>query len=52
MGTGAGRYVGQPLNNTNPLRRDTILIPAFSYLVIRFVTDNRAYPPFFKSLLI
>lgn len=41
MGTGAGRYIGQPLNSTNPLRRDTVLIPAYSYLVLRFVTDNR-----------
>lgn len=43
MGTGAGRYIGQTLNNTNPLRRDTVLIPAYSYLVLRFVTDNREY---------
>jgi len=40
MGTGAGRYIGQQLNSTNPLRRDTILIPAYSYMVLRFVTDN------------
>jgi hypothetical protein len=41
MGTGGGRYIGQALNNTNPLRRDTILIPAYSYMVLRFVVDNR-----------
>lgn len=40
MGSGAGRYIGQELNNTNPLRRDTILIPAYSYMVLRYVTDN------------
>jgi iron transport multicopper oxidase len=41
MGTQAGRYVGQQLNNTNPLRRDTVLIPAYSFLVLRFAVDNR-----------
>jgi len=41
MGEGAGRYSGQELNATSPLRRDTILIPAYSWMVLRFVTDNR-----------
>ena len=41
MGRGAGRYGGQELNATSPLRRDTILIPAYSWVVLRFVTDNR-----------
>jgi len=40
MSTGLGRYTGEPLNATNPLRRDTFLIPAYSWMVIRFVTDN------------
>ncbi|KAI0092237.1 multicopper oxidase 2A [Irpex rosettiformis] len=40
MGTGAGRYQGQALNSTNPLRRDTMVIPAYSYMVLRFITDN------------
>jgi len=40
MGTGAGRYIGQALDNSNPPRRDTILIPSYSYVVLRFVTDN------------
>lgn len=40
MGTGAGRYTGQELNATSPLRRDTILIPAYSWVVLRFITDN------------
>jgi FtsP/CotA-like multicopper oxidase with cupredoxin domain len=41
MGEGAGRYSGQELNATSPLRRDTILTPANSWVVLRFVTDNR-----------
>src|SRR6267142_2809035 len=41
MGEGAGRYSGQELNATSPLRRDTILIPANSWVILRFVTDNR-----------
>ncbi|KAI0696184.1 multicopper oxidase 2A [Cytidiella melzeri] len=40
MGTDVGRYQGQSLNATNPLRRDTFLIPAYSWMVIRFVIDN------------
>ncbi|KAH9991861.1 multicopper oxidase 2A [Russula vinacea] len=40
MGSGGGRYIGQELNATSPLRRDTILIPAYSWVVLRFVTDN------------
>jgi hypothetical protein len=41
MGTGAGRYTGQQLNATAPLQRDTVLIPAYSWMVLRFITDNR-----------
>lgn len=48
MGGGAGRYDGQELNTTSPLNRDTILIPAYSWVVLRFVTDNREHP-FFSS---
>ncbi|KAI9439400.1 multicopper oxidase 2A [Lactarius psammicola] len=40
MGIGAGRYNGQELNATSPLRRDTILIPAYNWVVLRFITDN------------
>ncbi|KAH8994229.1 multicopper oxidase 2A [Lactarius akahatsu] len=40
MGIGPGRYTGQALNATSPLRRDTILIPAYNWVVLRFVTDN------------
>jgi len=36
MGTGAGRYTGQEFNTTSPLRRDTMLIPAFSWVVLRY----------------
>ncbi len=43
MGSGAGRYNGQELNATSPLRRDTVLIPAYSWVVLRFVTDNREH---------
>ena len=43
MGTGAGRYTGEDFNTTSPLRRDTILIPAFSWVVLRYVTDNREH---------
>jgi hypothetical protein len=46
MGSGAGRYSGQELNATSPLRRDTVLIPAYSWTVLRFVTDNRERPSF------
>ena len=41
MGTGAGRYTGQELNATAPLQRDTVVIPAYSWIVLRFITDNR-----------
>ncbi|KAL4246950.1 multicopper oxidase family protein [Abortiporus biennis] len=40
MGTAPGRYVGQALNTKNPLRRDTMVIPAYNWMVLRFVTDN------------
>ncbi|CAL1697520.1 unnamed protein product [Somion occarium] len=40
MGTGSGRYIGQPLNTKSPLRRDTVLIPAYSWMILRFITDN------------
>jgi len=40
VAAGAGRYIGQPLDNPNPLRRDTFLVPPYSYFVLRFVTDN------------
>jgi len=39
------KLFGQALNATAPLRRDTVLIPAGNWLVIRFITDNRTLPP-------
>lgn len=41
MGLGVGGYTGQELNNTDPLQRDTVVIPANSFVVLRFITDNR-----------
>jgi len=40
VGTGVGKYQGQALNATNPLRRDTVLMPAYTWTVLRFVADN------------
>lgn len=40
IATGPGRYIGQSLDNPDAFRRDTFLVPAWSYYVIRFVTDN------------
>ena len=43
MGMDVGRYQNEKLDTTNPLRRDTVLIPAYSYTVLRFITDNRTF---------
>ncbi|KAI8598138.1 multi-copper oxidase laccase-like protein [Dissophora ornata] len=42
LGIGHGSYMAgrSILNNTNPLRRDTVTIPPFGYTVLRFVNDN------------
>jgi iron transport multicopper oxidase len=41
LGTGDGNYQGQAnLTQTNPMRRDTFVIPAYSWGAVRFVTDN------------
>jgi len=40
MGTGDGTYANQSLTPTNPLSRDTQIMPAASWTVLRFVTDN------------
>lgn len=40
VGTGAGLYAGQALNSTNPMRRDTTLVPAYSWLAVRVIADN------------
>ena len=51
VGGGAGRYIhpgsefstGDPmyeLKSDNPMRRDTVVLPAYSFVVLRFITDN------------
>ena len=41
MGTGAGNFQGHVnLSHANPMRRDTFVIPAYTWAVVRFVTDN------------
>jgi len=37
---GVGRYIGQRLNATAPMRRDTVTIPRYSWMALRFTTDN------------
>lgn len=49
VASGPGRYIGQSLDNPDAFRRDTFLVPPWSYYVIRFVTDNRA--PILKMIL-
>ncbi|KAJ7106618.1 multi-copper oxidase [Mycena epipterygia] len=45
MGVGRGRFRAKKdyLNETNPMRRDTFLVPARSWAVVRIVTDNPGY---------
>ncbi|KAF9941682.1 hypothetical protein BGZ75_002844 [Mortierella antarctica] len=42
LGWGEGNYIPgrSPLELTNPLRRDTVTVPAYGYTVLRFVSDN------------
>ncbi|KAI0033322.1 multicopper oxidase 3B [Vararia minispora EC-137] len=40
MASGKGRYIGQSVSNRNPFYRDTYLIPAYSWMALRFVTNN------------
>ncbi|KAK3844505.1 MAG: multi-copper oxidase laccase-like protein [Linnemannia gamsii] len=42
VSTGDGSYMPgrSPLQTKNPLRRDTVTIPPFGYVVLRFVSDN------------
>ncbi|KAF8943046.1 hypothetical protein BGZ47_005845 [Haplosporangium gracile] len=42
VGSGDGSYIpGQSaLHTENPLRRDTVTIPPYGYVVLRFVSDN------------
>ncbi|KAF9931678.1 hypothetical protein FBU30_009739 [Linnemannia zychae] len=48
IGEGRGRYVPgeSPLNTVNPLRRDTVTLQTFGYIVLRFVNDNPGMWPF------
>ncbi|KDQ55438.1 multicopper oxidase [Jaapia argillacea MUCL 33604] len=43
MDIGVGRYQGGAFNNTNPMMRDTFVIPAYSHAIIRFVADNPGF---------
>ncbi|OBZ76092.1 Acid phosphatase [Grifola frondosa] len=43
MGSGAGRYQNQTLQNTNPMMRDTLVLPAYTWTVLRFVADNPGF---------
>jgi len=40
VGQGVGSYTGQTLNVDNPMRRDTISLPASSWIALRFTADN------------
>lgn len=44
LGTGAGNYLpsvsSSTLETQNPMRRDVFVVPAYSWGVVRFVTDN------------
>ncbi|KIJ37210.1 multicopper oxidase [Sphaerobolus stellatus SS14] len=40
IGSGPGTYVNQQFNPTNPMHRDTIFIPANSFVVLQFITNN------------
>jgi FtsP/CotA-like multicopper oxidase with cupredoxin domain len=51
VGSGVGRYIypesefstSHPmydLKSDNPMRRDTVVLPAYSFVVLRFITDN------------
>ncbi|EMD36964.1 multicopper oxidase [Gelatoporia subvermispora B] len=43
MGGGDGRYQGQAVNNTNPMLRDTNIIPAYTWMILRFEANNPGY---------
>ncbi|KAF8326083.1 Cupredoxin [Cantharellus anzutake] len=40
VGWGAGRYIGQALSHISPMRRDTVIIPKYSWMALRFTADN------------
>jgi FtsP/CotA-like multicopper oxidase with cupredoxin domain len=43
VGTGAGQYHGQALGGANPMRRDTFLVPAYTWGAFRVVLDHAGY---------
>jgi hypothetical protein len=43
VGTGAGQYQGQALGGANPMRRDTFLVPAYTWGAFRVVLDHAGY---------
>ncbi|KAI0752747.1 multicopper oxidase [Daedaleopsis nitida] len=43
MGQAAGRYQGQTVDNVKPMLRDTLVIPAYTHTVLRFVADNAGF---------
>ncbi|KZT65204.1 multicopper oxidase [Daedalea quercina L-15889] len=43
MDGGAGRWQGETPNNTAPMLRDTVVIPAYNWMILRFVADNPGY---------
>ena len=43
VGVRAREHTGAPLNTTNPMRCDTSLVSAFTWLVIRFKVDHAGY---------
>ncbi|TBU36864.1 Cupredoxin [Dichomitus squalens] len=43
VGQGDGRFQGQTINNTLPMLRDTLVIPAYTHAVLRFTGDNPGF---------
>jgi FtsP/CotA-like multicopper oxidase with cupredoxin domain len=44
VGAGSGQYDGQPLGGgANPMRRDTVLVPAYHWAALRVVLDHAGY---------
>ncbi|TFK81611.1 multicopper oxidase [Polyporus arcularius HHB13444] len=43
MQSGVGRYQGESVDNEHPMQRDTLVIPAYTHVVLRFVGDNPGF---------
>ncbi|KAI0356871.1 hypothetical protein OH77DRAFT_1399973 [Trametes cingulata] len=43
VGSGAGRFQHQALENKAPMLRDTLVIPAYTWTILRFVADNPGF---------